>query len=165
MILEGRVHRFGDDIDTDVIVPGRFLTLTGPDEIARHVFSGIDPGFAGRVQPGDIVVAGRNFGCGSSREHAVLGLKAAGIACVVAASFARIFYRNAVNLGLPIVICPQAARAAQTGDRLRVDTDRGVVELGSHRWRVTPFPSSVEELIQAGGLVPWVQAELRSRGR
>src|SRR5690606_9785903 len=106
-----------------------------------------------------------NFGCGSSREHAVLGLKAAGIACVVAASFARIFYRNAVNLGLPIVICPQAARAAQTGDRLRVDTDRGVVELGSHRWRVTPFPSSVEELIQAGGLVPWVQAELRSRGR
>jgi len=160
MILEGRVHRFGDDIDTDVIVPGRYLTLTDPAEIARHLFRGIDPEFVERLESGDILVAGRNFGCGSSREHAPLGLKAAGIACVVAESFARIFYRNAINVGLPIVICPPAARAARDGDRLRIDTDRGRITLGQRTWEVAPFPREVQELLQAGGLVPWVRAQL-----
>ncbi len=163
MIFEGAVHKVGDDIDTDVILPGRYLTLTDPAQLGQHIFEGVDPGFVSRIQPGDILVAGRNFGGGSSREHAPIGLKAAGLSCVVAESFARIFYRNAINLGLPILICPDATHAARDGDRMRVDTDHGIVEVGGQQFSAQPFPAFLQELIDAGGLVEWVRDELARR--
>jgi len=163
MIFQGAAHVVGDDIDTDVILPGRYLTLTDPAQLAQHVFEGIDPDFVSRVRPGDILIAGRNFGSGSSREHAPIGLKALGLSCVIAESFARIFYRNAINLGLPILICPEAAQAAKPGDRIRVDTDSGTVEVAGQTFHAQPFPPFLQELIAAGGLVPWVQAELARR--
>ena len=164
MIFEGTVHKVGDDVDTDVIIPGRYLSLQEPEQIARHVFEGVDPGFAARVKSGDILVAGRNFGCGSSREHAPMGLRALGLGCVVAASFARIFYRNAINLGLPILICPEAAAAAEDGARMRVDTSSGRIKIAGRTFSAEPFPPFLEALIQAGGLVPWVQAQLTRQG-
>lgn len=163
MQLGGIVRKVGDHIDTDVILPGRYLTLTDPAELAKHVFEGVDPGFVSRVAPGDVLVAGRNFGSGSSREHAPLGLKALGLGGVVAVSFARIFYRNAINLGLPIIICPEAALAAQEGQRIHIDTDIGAVELEGRRFAAQPFPPFVQALIAAGGLVPWVREELERR--
>ena len=163
MIFQGAAHVVGDDIDTDVILPGRYLTLTDPAQLAQHVFEGIDPDFVSRVRPGDILIAGRNFGSGSSREHAPIGLKALGLSCVIAESFARIFYRNAINLGLPILICPEAAQAANPGDRIRVDTDSGTVEVAGQTFHAQPFPPFLQELIAAGGLVPWVRAELARR--
>lgn len=163
MIFQGAAHIVGDDIDTDVILPGRYLSLTDPAQLAQHVFEGVDPGFVARVRPGDILIAGRNFGSGSSREHAPIGLKALGLSCVIAASFARIFYRNAINLGLPILICPEAARAAQPGDQIRVDTDSGTVEVAGQPFHAQPFPPFLQELIATGGLVPWVRAELARR--
>jgi len=163
MIFQGAAHLVGDDIDTDVILPGRYLSLTDPAQLAQHVFEGIDPEFVARVQPGDILIAGSNFGSGSSREHAPIGLKALGLSCVIAASFARIFYRNAINLGLPILICPEAARAAKPADQIRVDTDTGSVEVAGQVFHAQPFPPFLQELIAAGGLVPWVRAELARR--
>lgn len=163
MIFEGTAHVVGDDIDTDVILPGRYLSLTDPAQLAQHVFEGVDPGFVSRVKPGDILIAGRNFGSGSSREHAPIGLKALGVSCVIAASFARIFYRNAINLGLPILISPEAASAAKPGDRIRVDTDGGIIEVAGRAFHAQPFPPFVQELIAAGGLVPWVRDELARR--
>jgi len=160
MIIQGTAHVVGDNIDTDVILPGRYLTLTDPAQLAQHVFEGVDPDFVSRVKPGDILIAGRNFGSGSSREHAPIGLKALGLSCVIAESFARIFYRNAINLGLPILICPEAARAAKPGDAVKVDTDSGTVEVAGQVFRAQPFPPFLQELIAAGGLVPWVHAEL-----
>ncbi len=164
MIIEGTVHKVGDDVDTDVIIPGRYLSLQDPDQIARHIFEGVDPGFAERVNPGDILVAGRNFGCGSSREHAPMGLRALDLGCVVAASFARIFYRNAINLGLPILTCPDAVAAAEEGARMRVDTSTGRIAITGRTFSAEPFPPFLEALIRAGGLVPWVQAQLTRRG-
>ncbi len=163
MIFQGAAHVVGDNIDTDVILPGRYLTLTDPAQLAQHVFEGIDPGFVSRVKPGDILIAGSDFGSGSSREHAPIGLKALGISCVIAASFARIFYRNAINLGLPILISPEAARAAKEGDQIRVDTDSGTIEVAGQVFHAQPFPPFVQELIAAGGLVPWVRDELARR--
>lgn len=163
MIFEGSAHVVGDDIDTDVILPGRYLSLTDPAQLAQHVFEGVDPDFVKRVRPGDILVAGRNFGSGSSREHAPIGLKALGLSCVIAASFARIFYRNAINLGLPILICPDAARAARPGDHVRVDIESGLVEVAGQRFSAQPFPPFLQELIHAGGLVAWVRGELARR--
>jgi len=158
MIIEGAVHKVGDDVDTDVIIPGRYLSLQKPDEIARHLFEGVDPGFVTRIRRGDILVAERNFGCGSSREHAPIGLKSLGLGCIVAASFARIFYRNAINLGLPILVCPEAATAAQDGTWMHVDTGTGRIEWSGRTFSAQPFPPFLEDLIQAGGLVPWVRA-------
>ena len=163
MMFQGTAHVVGDDVDTDVILPGRYLTLTDPAQLAQHVFEGIDPDFVARVKPGDILIAGKSFGSGSSREHAPIGLKALGLSCVIAASFARIFYRNAINLGLPILICPEAARAAKTGDQIRVNTDSGTVEVAGQLFHAQPFPPFLQELIAAGGLVPWVHAELAQR--
>ena len=151
------------DIDTDVILPGHYLSLTDPAQLAQHVFAGVDPDFVKRVRPGDILVAGRNFGSGSSREHAPIGRKARGLTCVIAASFARIFYRNAINLGLPILICPDAARAARPGDHVRVDSASGLVAVAGQRFSAQPFPPFLQELIQAGGLVEWVRGELARR--
>ena len=127
MNFPGRVHKFGANVDTDVIIPARYLNLNTPEELAPHCLEGVDPEFAGRVQPGDIIVAETNFGCGSSREHAPLAIRGAGVSCVVAKSFARIFYRNAINLGLPILECPEAVDGSDPGDELAVELETGTI--------------------------------------
>jgi 3-isopropylmalate/(R)-2-methylmalate dehydratase small subunit len=162
MKFEGTVHKYGRDVDTDVIIPARYLNTSDAAELASHCMEDIDPEFVRRVRPGDIIVADENFGCGSSREHAPLAIKTAGVACVVAASFARIFYRNAINSGLPIVVCPQAAREAQSGDRLRVDLTAGTVENVTRgaTYEAVPLPPFMEDLIRRGGLLPYVKARL-----
>ena len=162
MIFEGTVHKYGRDVDTDVIIPARYLNTSDPAELGSHCMEDIDAGFVERVEPGDIIVADENFGCGSSREHAPVAIKASGVACVVAASFARIFYRNSINTGLPIVVCPAAAHAAKSGDRLRVDVAAGSVENltqgTSHE--ADAFPPFMQELIAQGGLLPYVKRRL-----
>lgn len=157
--VEGHAWVFGDNIDTDVIIPGPYLSIPGPAEMARHAFEPIDPEFARRVQAGDIVVGGRNFGCGSSREHAALVLKELGVGAVVVESCARIFFRNALNQGLPVLEAPGIARAVATGQRLRVDLAAGVVHNldTDARVPVTPMPGFMRELLEAGGLVAYVQ--------
>ncbi len=162
MIFEGKVHKYGRDVDTDVIIPARYLNTSDPAELASHCMEDIDPEFVTRVVPGDIIVADENFGCGSSREHAPVAIATSGIAVVVAASFARIFYRNAVNVGLPIVVCPEAAREAENGDLLRVDATAGVVEnlTQGKQYAAEPFPPFMEQLIARGGLLPYVRARL-----
>jgi 3-isopropylmalate/(R)-2-methylmalate dehydratase small subunit len=162
MIFEGAVHKYGRDVDTDVIIPARYLTTNDPAELAEHCMEDIDAGFVTTVQPGDIIVALENFGCGSSREHAPVAIKASGVSVVVAASFARIFYRNAINTGLPIVVCPEAAREAQAGDRLRVDLAAGVVDnvTQSKSYDAEAFPPFMQELIDKGGLLEYVKAQL-----
>jgi 3-isopropylmalate/(R)-2-methylmalate dehydratase small subunit len=166
MVYEGTAHVYGRDVDTDVIIPARYLNTNDPVELAKHCMEDIDAGFVERVRPGDVIVALENFGCGSSREHAPVAIKAAGVSCVVAASFARIFYRNAINTGLPIVVCPGAAREAAAGDRLRVDLAGGVVENltrgTSHA--AEPFPPFMRELIDRGGLLPYVRSRLEAHG-
>ena len=159
MIFEGTAHKYGRDVDTDVIIPARYLNTHDPDELAAHCMEDIDADFIGRVQPGDIIVAEENFGCGSSREQAPVAIKAAGISCVVAASFARIFYRNAINIGLPILVCPEAAREVKSGDRLRVDLDNGeVVNMTSGKaYQADRFPDFMQEIVAAGGLMQHVK--------
>jgi len=166
MIFEGAVHAYGRDVDTDVIIPARYLNTNDPAELAQHAMEDIDPGFVARVRPGDIIVAGENFGCGSSREHAPVALKAAGVSCVVAASFARIFYRNAFNTGLPIVICPAAAREVRAGDRLRVDVVEGKVEdlTTGKTFAADAYPPFMRELVEGGGLLPYVKSRLAEDG-
>ena len=166
MIFEGAVHKYGRDIDTDVIIPARYLNTSDPAELATHCMEDIDADFVKRVQPGDIIVAHENFGCGSSREHAPVAIKASGVSVVVAASFARIFYRNAINTGLPIVVCPEAASAAQAGDRLRVDLAAGTVEnlTQGKTYAAEAFPPFMQELIDSGGLMPYVKSRLAAEG-
>ncbi len=151
-----RVWKFGDDIDTDAIIPGRFLTIYDPQELARHAFEGTREDFAAQVEPGDMIVAGRNFGCGSSREHAPLALKGAGIDMVIARSFARIFYRNAINTGLLPLICEQAD-AIDEGSTIRVDLEEHVVEAAGKRYPLEPVPGFFREIADAGGLVAWAR--------
>jgi 3-isopropylmalate/(R)-2-methylmalate dehydratase small subunit len=167
MILEGQAHTYGRDVDTDVIIPARYLNTSDPAELGAHCMEDIDPGFVARVKPGDVIVAQQNFGCGSSREHAPVAIKAAGVSCVVAASFARIFYRNALNTGLPIVVCPAAAAAAQAGDRLRVDLAAGTVEnlTQGRTYTAEPLPPFMEELIARGGLLPYVKQRIEEGER
>ncbi len=155
MRLDGRAHVFGRDIDTDAIIAARYLNTSDPAELAAHCMEDIDKGFAVRVNPGDVIVAGENFGCGSSREHAPIAIRAAGISAVVAASFGRIFYRNAINIGLPILECPEAVRAIKQGDTVHIDTDSGIIEdtATGTVFRAEPFPAFVSEIIEAGGLV------------
>jgi len=153
-----RVWKYGDDVDTDVIVPARYLNTSVPAELAAHCMEDIDAGFVAAVEAGDVIVAGENFGCGSSREHAPIAIKASGVACVVAASFARIFYRNAINIGLPILECPEAASEAESGDRLSVDlasgTIRNLSKGSSHS--AAPFPPFMRGIIDSGGLIAYV---------
>jgi 3-isopropylmalate/(R)-2-methylmalate dehydratase small subunit len=163
MILEGTVHVLGDSVDTDVMIAGRYLSLVDNDEIAKHMFEEVDPGFVGRVKPGDILVAGRNFGNGSGREHAVFGLKALGISCIVATSFARTFYRMCIDLGLPILVCPEAFAAAKEGQPGRVDTGTGAIRLGDRAVAAEPLPEFVQEIVELGGLTVWVKRELQRR--
>ena len=160
MVVQGRVHRFGDEVNTDVILPGRYLALRKPEDLGRHCMEGLDPDFIKRVRRGDILAVGRNFGCGSSREHAVIALKAAGVAAIVAQSAARIFFRNAVNLGLPVVLCPEAAAALREGEDAAVDLDRMAVTQGSGSWRAAPLGDEVRAILAAGGLVPRVRQAL-----
>lgn len=160
MKVSGKTHKYGDNVDTDVIIPARYLNTPDAQELAKHCMEDIDAGFAARVRPGEIMVAGRNFGCGSSREHAPLAIKACGVACVIAATFARIFYRNALNIGLPILECPEAAAAIKAGDTVSVDFDRGVItdETTGQSFRGEPFPPFMQELIAAGGLAAYRRA-------
>ncbi len=163
MIFEGRAWLFGDNIDTDAIIAARYLSTTDPGELAKHLMEDIKPEFPGLVGSGDILVGGENFGCGSSREHAPLAIKGAGIACVVANSFARIFYRNAINIGLPIMECHEKIEALESGsDRLRVDLEQGTItHLQTGRvYRAEPFPRFMQEIINQGGLVEYVKSRV-----
>jgi len=160
MIAQGIVRKYGDAVDTDVIIPARYLTSRNRAFLGEHCMEPVDPAFKSRIKPGDIMVAGENFGCGSSREHAVLALRGAGIGCVVANSFSRIFFRNALNQGLPIVACPDAAKFAQEGQPIRVDTARGTVEVGGKSFAAEKWPEFLNDFITQGGIVPYVRARL-----
>lgn len=164
MTLTGKVWKYGDNVDTDVIIPARYLDRTEPEALAEHCLEDLDPTFAAGVRPGDVIVAGENFGCGSSREHAPLAIRAAGAGCVVARSFARIFYRNAINVGLPILECPAAVDDAATGHRLEIDLEAGIVRnLDTGRaHRAEPYPPFMMDIVRAGGLVPYTRARLAS---
>ncbi len=154
MKASGKVFKYGDNVDTDVIIPARYLNTPDMQELAKHCMEDIDASFAKRVKAGDIMVAGKNFGCGSSREHAPASIKAAGVACVIAATFARIFYRNALNIGLPILECPEAAESIEAGHEVDVDFETGAItdrDTGK-TFRAEPFPPFMQELIAAGGL-------------
>lgn len=155
MEFEGTVFRYGRDIDTDVIIPARYLNTSDPAELAKHCLEDLDTTFVKRVKPGDIIVADENFGCGSSREHAPVAIKAAGISVVIAKSFARIFYRNAINIGLPIMECPEACDAISDGDVVKVNADTGLItdETTGKIFQAQPFPPFIQEIINEGGLV------------
>jgi len=165
MKFRGRIWKFGDNVDTDQIIPARYLNVSDPAHLARHVMEDADPTFPEKVKPGDIIVAGENFGCGSSREHAPIAIKASGIACVVAKSFARIFYRNAFNMGLPIFESPALFSLVSTGDEIEIDGDRGVITILStvpREVRVEPIPPFMQELIKAGGLMRYIAAQKKN---
>ncbi|WP_300298923.1 3-isopropylmalate dehydratase small subunit [uncultured Intestinimonas sp.] len=155
-----KVYKYPDNVDTDVIIPARYLNAPDEKSLASHCMEDIDAAFAGSVEPGDIVVAGANFGCGSSREHAPLALKACGVKCVIAASFARIFYRNAINIGFPILECPEAAAAIQPGDKVTVDFQTGVItdETQGKTFQAAPFPPFINGIIESGGLLKSLKA-------
>ena len=161
MNFTGKTRKFADNVDTDGIIPARYLNTSDAKELAAHCMEDVDATFAARVKPGEIVVAGRNFGCGSSREHAPIAIKACGVACVIAASFARIFYRNALNIGLPIVECPEASEAISAGDMVTVDLDRGTVtdETTGRDFKVEAYPPFMQELVSAGGLAAYLKAK------
>jgi len=165
MQARGRVWKFGDDVDTDVIIPARYLMTSDPDELAAHVMEDIDPDFTSKVKEGDIIVAGKNFGCGSSREHAPIAIKAAGVKAVVAESFARIFYRNAINIGLALVEAPEASQETETGDILEIDTDEGglVNDRTGKSYQANPFPPYVQQIIDAGGLMEAVAQRVQAK--
>lgn len=166
MIIKGKIWIFGDNIDTDAIIAARYLSIVEPRELAKHLMEDIKPDFPGLVKPGDLIVAGSNFGCGSSREHAPLAIKGAGISCVIALSFARIFYRNAINIGLPILECPDNLTNLSSGaDQLQVDFDRGLIThlQSGLQYKATPFPPFMQEIISCGGLMEYVKARLEFR--
>jgi 3-isopropylmalate/(R)-2-methylmalate dehydratase small subunit len=174
MVLSGRVWKYGDNVDTDAIIPARYLNVSSPEALAQHCMedavlcapcsseSPLDVTFVEAVQVGDIIVAGENFGCGSSREHAPLAIKASGIVCVIAESFARIFYRNAINIGLPILMCPEAAADAETGDALMVNLEAGTItnQRTGRTYQTSSFPPFIMAIIQAGGLIPYTREKL-----
>ena len=160
--LRGRVWKYGDNVDTDAIIPARYLNVSTPEELAAHCMEDADASFVGQVQVGDIVVGGANFGCGSSREHAPLALKGSGISCVVAESFARIFYRNAINIGLPILECPEAVANTEAGQILEVDLASGeIVNLDTGQcFQAGAYPEFLMSIIDAGGLIPYTRQKL-----
>lgn len=162
MKARGRSWKFGDDINTDEIIPARYLNTSEPEELARHCMEDADPDFTGKISKGDIIVAGNNFGCGSSREHAPIAIKAAGISCVIAKSFARIFFRNSINIGLPIVESPEAAAGIDEGDEVEIDFKKGEIKnlTTGELYRVKPFPPFLEAIIEKGGLMNKIRSEL-----
>ncbi|NLL17561.1 MAG: 3-isopropylmalate dehydratase small subunit [Clostridia bacterium] len=166
MLFEGRVFKFGDDIDTDAIIPARHMNTSEPEELARHCMEDADPEFVNKMEKGDIIVAGKNFGCGSSREHAPIAIKYAGVSCVIAKSYARIFYRNAINIGLPIFECPEAAEAIEEGNRVQVNAGTGVITnvTTGETYQAKAFPEFMQQLIEAGGLMAYVKEKVNSRG-
>lgn len=155
MIAQGKVHKFADNVDTDVIIPARYLNTSGHAELAAHCMEDIDPEFVNKVQQGDLIVARKNFGCGSSREHAPIAIKASGVSCVIASTFARIFYRNAINIGLPILECDAAAEDIAEGDEVCVDFDTGIIRnlTNGNTYQAQPFPPFIQNIIQKGGLL------------
>ncbi len=164
-MVTGNVFKYGDNIDTDVIIPARYLTNPDPAALASHCMEDIDAAYAGKVKPSDIMVGGWNFGCGSSREHAPIAIRASGAACVIAASFARIFYRNAINIGFPILECPEAAQAIRSGDRVSVDFDTGIItdETTGGTWQAAAFPPFIRKIIDRGGLLPYLKADIETK--
>ncbi len=158
--FSGNVFKYGDDVNTDVIIPARYLNTSDPDELASHCMEDIDTSFASKVKKGDIIVAGENFGCGSSREHAPISIKASGVACVIAKSFARIFYRNSFNIGLPIIECLEAVDNIENGDSVEIDLEKGIIRKNSEKKEFTPnpFPDFVKEIILKGGLMEYVSS-------
>ena len=158
-MIRGKVWKFGDHVDTDVIIPARYLNAPEPSELAKHCMEDIDSSFAGSVQAGDIMVGGWNFGCGSSREHAPVAIQASGITCVIAASFARIFYRNSINIGFPILECPEASEAIRAGDIVTVDTETGKItdETTGQVFEAKPFPPFIQKIVESGGLLPYLK--------
>jgi 3-isopropylmalate/(R)-2-methylmalate dehydratase small subunit len=164
MTLCGNAWKYGDHVDTDVIIPARYLSMSTAEELASYCMVDLDSTFAGNVQPGDVIVAGENFGCGSSREHAPLAIKGAGVSCVVASSFARIFFRNAINVGLPILECPTAVAEIKSGHQLEIDLEDGrVKDLTTGRtYEAEPYPPFMMEIIRAGGLVPYTRARIEA---
>ncbi|MDI9515258.1 MAG: 3-isopropylmalate dehydratase small subunit [Clostridiaceae bacterium] len=161
MKAKGRVFRYQNNVDTDVIIPARYLNTSDPKELAAHCMEDIDPDFVKNVKPGDIIVADRNFGCGSSREHAPIAIKASGISCVIASTFARIFYRNAINIGLPILECEQAVKGIEAGDEVEVDFDTGVIKnlTKGTTFKARPFPEFMKKIMAADGLVNYIRAK------
>ncbi|MCL4537145.1 MAG: 3-isopropylmalate dehydratase small subunit [Nitrospirae bacterium] len=163
MLLKGKVWRFGDDIDTDAIIPARYLNTSDPKELAKHVMEDADQEFPNKVRAGDIMVAGKNFGCGSSREHAPIAIKAAGIQGVIAKSFARIFYRNSFNIGLPIFESEEASEKIKEGATVEIDADNGIIKNLStgEQYTAKPIPPFMQELITAGGLIAWTKKKIK----
>lgn len=161
MEAKGIVFKYGDNVDTDVIIPARYLNSSDPKELALHCMEDIDSDFIHRVNQGDIIVADKNFGCGSSREHAPIAIKAAGISCVIAETFARIFYRNAINIGLPIIECPEAARGIKAGDKVHVNFDTGVItnETTGAQFKGQPFPEFMQRIIASEGLISYINSK------
>ena len=155
---KGRVFQYGDNVDTDVIIPARYLNSSDPAELAKHCMEDIDKDFVNRVQPGDIIVAHKNFGCGSSREHALISIKAAGVSCVIAETFARIFYRNAINIGLPIIECPEASKEIRDGDTVEIDFSTGVITdvTTGKTYQGQAFPAFMQKIIDSEGLVNFI---------
>ncbi len=161
MKAEGRVFKFGSNVDTDVIIPARYLNVPDAEELAKHCMEDIDKEFVHKVSKGDIIVADKNFGCGSSREHAPIAIKAAGVSCVIAETFARIFYRNAINIGLPIIECPEAAKGIEEGDQVEVDFDSGKIynRTKNTKFQGQPFPEFMQKIISSGGLIKYINNE------
>jgi 3-isopropylmalate/(R)-2-methylmalate dehydratase small subunit len=160
--MEGNVWKFGDDIDTDIIIPGRYLVVIDPKELAKHVMEGLDPDFHEKVSEGDFIVGGKNFGCGSSREHAPLALKGAGISAVIAESFARIFYRNSINVGIPLLEAPGISKHLETGEKIEVDMDKGVIRKveSGEEYKFQKLPEFMLEILDKGGLIPYVKEQM-----
>ncbi|MDI6605105.1 MAG: 3-isopropylmalate dehydratase small subunit [Thermoanaerobacteraceae bacterium] len=161
--MEGKAIKYGDNVDTDVIIPARFLNTSDPKELALHCMEDIDKNFKNKVNKGDIMVAGYNFGCGSSREHAPLAIKESGISCVIAKSFARIFYRNSINIGLPILECSDAVDAIEEGDLISIDTESGIIKniTKGEIYKSQPFPDFIKEIINNGGLINYVKGKVK----
>ncbi|MDO5344925.1 MAG: 3-isopropylmalate dehydratase small subunit [Lachnospiraceae bacterium] len=158
MKAQGTVFKYGDNVDTDVIIPARYLNSSDPKELAAHCMEDIDKDFIHKVKPGDIIVADKNFGCGSSREHAPIAIKAAGVSCVIAETFARIFYRNAINIGLPIIECPEASRGIELGDEVEIDFDSGMIynRTKGTQFQGQAFPEFMQKIIEAEGLINYI---------
>ena len=161
MKAHGKVHKYGDNVDTDVIIPARHLNTSDHKELASHCMEDIDTEFVNKVKPGDLIVANKNFGCGSSREHAPIAIKASGIDCVIAKTFARIFYRNAINIGLPILECPEASEKIQDGDEVSIDFDSGVItnETKGETYQALPFPDFIKDIMAKGGLIAQISGK------
>jgi 3-isopropylmalate/(R)-2-methylmalate dehydratase small subunit len=166
MTASGIAHKYGDNVDTDVIIPARYLNSSNPAFLASHCMEDIDADFVRSVKPGDIIVGGANFGCGSSREHAPVAIKTAGVSCVIAGSFARIFFRNAINTGLPILECPAAVEAISAGDTVEVDFDTGIIHdrTTGKDFQSQPFPAFLQRIISAGGLMQYIAAKQSTGG-